>query len=424
MARDIELFKVHVAPFEMTEQRKQNQELNITEHKTRVTTLRSLPLVLFMELTQNCNLRCPMCRFGSKYTIDWNMPESIFRQLAEELFPYAHIVDLRGWGESTMLPNFGRFVADALAYRVHLRLVTNGQVNRRAVWDIMMRAHSSISISCDSADPRLFERLRAGGSVARLINTTRSIVEARERHCAPREAVKFLTTVSRDNLHDLVNIVELAASLDVGTVILHPLVTHLSDPSHLRQDLDGTAEAYDTVAERGRREGVIVQLDAAPDPALTLPEMVRRPPCMHPWSYAYVRYNGGVGFCDHMLGDDKYTLGSLKARSFQDIWNGEEWVAIRQAHLTGNIPDRFSPCRWTYAQRYIDFEHLVHPERKSGMVSTETRYKLIYRRDPSKVPAVPWTIEFGIDAGPTAENSAFVSVDYLATRLRESDSRR
>ncbi|MEV7655927.1 radical SAM protein [Streptomyces anulatus] len=427
MRSDSRLYEIGVEPFELTERRRINQELNIAEHRDGASELKSMPLVLFIELTQNCNLSCPMCRFGSKYTTEWNMSEEMYEKLADELFPTAHVVDLRGWGESTMLPGFGRFVELSLRHRVQLRLVTNGMVNRRPVWDMMMRAHAAINISCDAADPELFKKLRAGGTVERLANTTRSLVEARDKHGAPRDSVKFITTVSRDNLQDLVNVVELAARLDVERVILHPLVTHLDDSSGLHHDLDGTAEAYTAAAERGRREGVVVQLDAAPDPALALPDMVRRPACMHPWSYAYVRYNGGVGFCDHMLGDDQYTLGSLQHSSFPEIWNGADWVGIRKAHLTGDIPDRFSPCRWTYGQRYIDFEHTVHPDRAAGMVSTETHDTLIQRRDPKLFPTVPWSPDLAGDAAPATGGDPYIPVEYLGTRLRameQSDAQR
>lgn len=75
-----------------------------------------------------------MCRFGEKYDPALNMDEQMSDRLAAELFPYAHLVDLRGWGESTMLSRFGDMVLRALEHRVRIRVVTNGQINRPAVW--------------------------------------------------------------------------------------------------------------------------------------------------------------------------------------------------------------------------------------------------------------------------------------------------
>jgi MoaA/NifB/PqqE/SkfB family radical SAM enzyme len=380
--------------------------------------LKSKPLALFIELTQNCNLRCPMCRYGEKYRSDWNLPEKFFDELAEQLFPSAHLVDLRGWGESTMLPHFGRFVARALSFRVRLLLVTNGQINRPPVWDAMMRGHGMVTISCDAGTPELFAKLRAGGTLERLMRTVRTLVAARDHYGAPAEHVRFNVVASRDNLGELVTIVRLAASLGVVRIIIHPLVTHLSDPSHLRHDLELAQRAYADAADAGREEGVVVQLGAAPDPSLAIPEMVRQPPCMHPWSYAYIRHNAKVGFCDHLIGDDRYTLGSLHENSFDEIWNGPAWVGLRQDHLAANIPDRFAPCRYTYAQRYVDFEQMVHPGRVAGMVTNLTHADVTFQRDPQLIRAVPWLPEMGEGEAGQASGEILIPAESLAARAR------
>lgn len=381
-----------VNTYQETDARAANRALNTTEYQQRRTRLTSRPLAIFLELTQNCNLSCPMCRFGEKYNPAWNMPMEMFERIADELFDTAVLVDLRGWGESTILKNFDRFVDITLRHRPQLRLVTNAQVNRPDVWETLMAAHSTITVSCDAADPELFARLRRGGTVDRLRRTVATIVAARDRYQAPRESVLFNSVVSLDNLHDLCNLVDLAADLDLPRVVLHPIVGPLDDPANLRNDLAGTERAYAQAAERARERGIVLQAGAAPDPALAIVDRVRQPPCIHPWSYAYVNYNGGVGFCDHLIGNPQFVLGSLKDHSFEEIWNGDEWAALRGSHLTGDIEDRFAPCRYSYAQRYVDFEDRVYPDRARLIVSTEHDLALTARRDPATVPAVPWIV--------------------------------
>ena len=218
-------------------------------------------------------------------------------------------------------------------------------------------------------------------------------MEARDRHQVPRDHVNFNVVASIDNLDELA------------------VVVHVDDPSHLRQDLERTRTAYAEAAEAGRELGVIVQLGAAPDPSLALPEMVRKPACMHPWSYAYIRYNGAVGFCDHLIGNDEFTLGSLRENTFEEIWNGEAWQSLRRAHLQGEIPDAFSPCRYSYAQRYVDFEYLVHPDRAQMIVSSATHAEVTRYRDPRQVPAVPFSSE--------SASQVLVPTAMLSERLRQ-----
>lgn len=201
--------------FQDTPERRRNRALNAAEFRASRTELDSRPLALFVELTQNCNLECPMCRSAQRYDARFNLSLDTFRDLAAELFPTAHVVDLRGWGESMMLPWFAEVVDIALEHRPQLRLVTNGQVNRAPVWDTLMAAHALVVVSCDAATPELFRRLRGGGRLPRLVETVRELVRARDRHGAPERNVELLTVVSRDNLAELPAIVQLAADLGV-----------------------------------------------------------------------------------------------------------------------------------------------------------------------------------------------------------------
>jgi MoaA/NifB/PqqE/SkfB family radical SAM enzyme len=281
-------------------------------------------------------------------------------------------VDLRGWGESTMLPWFSDVIDVALAYRPQLRLVTNGQVNRTPVWDKLMRAHAMVVVSCDAATPELFTRLRGGGRLPRLKETVRELVRLRDEYGVPDRNVELISIASPDNLAELPAIIDLAAELDVRKVTVNPIQTQVDACNHLRRDLPGASAAYAAAAARARETGVLMQLGAAPDSALAVPGMPKSHPCMHPWSYAYVDYAGRAGFCDHLIGNDNFTFESLADRSFEEIWNGPEWQALRRQHAAGEISDRFFPCRWCFKNRYVDFEDRVNPAYRSRIVSTET----------------------------------------------------
>jgi len=58
--------------------------------------------------------------------------------------------------------------------------------------------------------------------------------------------------------------------------------------------------------------------------------MVKQAPCMHPWSYAYINHAGGVGFCDHLIGEPGHMFASVQDRSFDEIWNGPDFVELRR----------------------------------------------------------------------------------------------
>jgi MoaA/NifB/PqqE/SkfB family radical SAM enzyme len=365
-----------VQTYEVNEVRLANRTLNNHEFEQRRTVLRSLPLVLFLELTKNCNLFCPMCRPRQKFDAGLNMPFELFERIADELFSTAMMVDLRGWGESAMLKNFDRFIRLASSYRPQLRLVTNAQIDRKQVWDLLMAAHGIVVVSCDAASDDLFAKLRAGGTLQRLKRCVTNLVRSRDEHGAPRESVLLTAVASPHNLHELDELVSLTAQLDLPKIIFFPV-----QDNHGTWAMDANEDeieaAYRRAFDRGRQEGVTVQLGAAPTEGLAMPALVKQVPCMHPWSYAYVDYRGWLGFCDHLIGESKYVFDSLYRRSFDEIWNGPDFQQLRGAHAAGDIPDRFHDCRWCYRQRYVDFEDKFYAGYGPRRVATDARSILL-----------------------------------------------
>ena len=59
----------------------ENIRTNHEEFKNGEIHLKSRPTVLFIELTQNCNLHCRMCRASAGYQKDLNMDRNIFNRL-------------------------------------------------------------------------------------------------------------------------------------------------------------------------------------------------------------------------------------------------------------------------------------------------------------------------------------------------------
>lgn len=361
--------------------RKNNRVLNISEFQRGEIELRSLPVALFIELTQNCNLSCPYCRSGLQYDPALNMSLPLFRQVAEELFPLASLVDLRGWGESTILKSFKEMVSIATAYGPQIRLVTNAMNPDESIWDQLMAHSAMVAISCDSADPHLFAQLRAGGDLQRLCTTVKTITRLRDQYRVPTDHVYFTTVVSLPNVKNLSQLVQMACDLGLTKLILFPIGIEPSHPWHLRHDLEATRKGLIDAHETANDLGITLQLGAALDDSLCLIEDVKTL-CMHPWAYATIDYAGRVGFCDHLVGNSRHTFGSLTKKKFGEIWNGEEFKLLRATHLSKSFPDRFSPCRWCHKMRYVDFEDIMYPTYSELVVSNRTRPQLYEQGAP------------------------------------------
>ena len=116
---------ISAATVSFPQARERNRIRNSEEYRKGKLVLRSLPRYLLMELTKGCNLQCEMCRSHRIGINSSRMDDTLFRRVAEELFPTSELVDLRGWGESLLLPDIVELIRYTRSFACDIRFVTN-----------------------------------------------------------------------------------------------------------------------------------------------------------------------------------------------------------------------------------------------------------------------------------------------------------
>jgi len=353
-----------------TSAREANRSLNLTEYREGAIKLNSRPRFLIIELTQTCNLRCPMCRQDQSATAGRNMTAKLFEQVAKELFTLAEMVDLRGWGESLILPDIISRIETTAHYGVKIRFVSNLSFNRPEVLHTVAQYGCYVAVSVDAADKELFRILRGGAKLEQVASNLDLLANEYCKRFGNTDRLHITTTVQGPALQDLPNIIDFAAAHGVTEVRLFTVTVEPGSPLEIdsrRAEVDcALRETVSRAKRRGVRLTAGTRLGSMPENSPDVPA------CIHPWAYAYVSYAGAVGFCDHLIGiaGEPFHIGHLKSSTFDEIWNGEAWQALRQEHLGKRNPNapRFKECAWCYTNRYIDFEHYFDPNAEQRII--------------------------------------------------------
>ena len=328
--------------------RDENQRLNASEYEQGATVLQSRPQFLVIELTHGCNLACPMCRAAAISTTQSRMERSHFDQIAEELFATANIVDLRGWGESLILPDITDFITCAAAAGCRIRFVSNLSFHRPAVLDCLVHHNALLTCSLDTADPEVLTRLRKGARMSAILANLRYLAGAYR----DPNALSVLCTLQTPALASLPQLPEILD--DVGVRHLH--FASVSS-KNLQIGLDvSSAFARNQVQqtlEACRRYSIAVTLTTSL-PGFPVQAMPR---CMRPWTTMHVSVDGRIGYCDHLVGPfaESQLLGHIAA-GVLNVWNGEAWQQVRSRH---NLKTpQFKKCVKCYREKGSDFEPL------------------------------------------------------------------
>ncbi len=300
------------------------------------------------------------------------MPDDILNKVAEQLFAYAEVVDLRGFGESA-LDNRLLAQVDALnAAGVKTKIITNLAPRSPEWWIDFGRRDILIGISLEAASPELYETTRRGAKHSTFLANLAALRAGQEQRGASDD-IYFNVTVSDETIDEVSPLVELAADHGVPLITLNPIF-HEAPEGGLRIGVSPpkVARLNNTLRqarELADRRGVELRVGA--NLAMGCSALGGYEQCIHPWSYVYIRYDGGIGFCDHLTTHDAAIFGSLADSDFMTVWNGPDYRRLRDDHGRRDF-DRLTglglECDWCYRNRFTDGEYLIEPGKELAVL--------------------------------------------------------
>ena len=352
--------------------RDRNSALNLAEYRSGMERLNSKPQYVMVELTQGCNLSCPMCRPETLPYKGRTMSLDLFEKIADSVFATAAMIDLRGWGESLLLPHIDYCVERAVRSGAEVRFVTNLTM-KAPPFDLLAGAACHVAVSVDAVDHETYAMLRRGADFDRLKSNLEALVKAYRLHGAPADRIVLTCTVTKPGLASLPDLAAFAIEMGVPEVRLFEVFAEKGSALSLSGADEEVDAALVAMRESVRDKAIKIVIGSRLG---TMPlRNVGEAACLHPWAYILFAYDGGVGFCDHLNGPDgaDYILGSLHESNLEDIWNGPAWRQLRREHLgeRRSNADNFRECAWCYKHRLVDFEHMFSPDMSQTLLTSK-----------------------------------------------------
>jgi len=305
------------------------------------------PAVLYLEATASCNLRCPMC----PTTI--GLPRAPYRtkmfdmeilQKLEHLLPKVVRCFLSGGGEPLLHPRFFDMVALLKRRGLEVQFNSNATLvdeeNSRRILDSGV---DTISFSVDGASRETYESIRTPADFEKTVANIRRLSRMKKDAGSDRPFINMQFTLMDANAHEILQAVEMAASLGLNHLVIEPLTpVYCFDPEYEEfykahaVDADRVTPALREAEARAEELGLVFSshyLFAADHP---------EPParCIQPWLTLGVRVDGRVFACCGTI----EPMGDLAGRSFEQVWNGDEYRALRRRLSKGRFPDFCRHC--------------------------------------------------------------------------------
>lgn len=404
------------------------------------------PLLLWLESTARCNLRCSKCGHasdppGSARILPRNLPDAVVDE-ADAYFAAAVKVRTSGYGEMFLYSRLRSLLERIKRYECWAEGTTNGVVIDRSEVDWLVElGYDQLVFSIDGAEASTMQRLR-GADINKIWDILRYIRDRKEQTGSFKPQIVVGFVGQADNLHELPDLVRKLADLNISFLAVNTL--------HYKKYVPGSGDIYaelyrdyslahlerprvEALIEEGRRlaaqagigYGVYIDLDrvyregglnaveeeAEDEPggelvhiaAQKVPAPVEAPAlepfyCVYPWSSMYVTARGSTSVCCSMDGDVGTVLNS---GDLDRVWNGQTLREVRQAIAKGEVHPVCGYCvtRKRYTSSFVDLDAV-----KAALAQQE---------DPA--------IRAGIAAAETPAEPVFGYFDLPEVRARSQD---
>lgn len=317
---------------------------------------------------EDCNLKCIMCEEHSPYSsfienlyketgikrrrMDFTTVEQIFEQAASlgvrEIIPST-------MGEPLLYKQFDQIFDLAKQHNIKINLTTNGTFPKKSVldWAKLIVPHTSdIKISWNGATEDTSAKIMLGLAFAKAIENVKEFIAYRDLYFNETGVfcrVTLQLTFMQNNMHELVDIVKLAASLGVDRVKGHQLWDHFDEIKSLsmRATEESVAEwntyvkeahsAADTYRKPNGEKVLLENVIPIEDSEIT--EVPIDYECPFLTQELWISATGKISPCcapDNLrqsLGD----FGNIKDYSIEEVLNSERYLDLVANYKTKEV---------------------------------------------------------------------------------------
>jgi len=276
------------------------------------------PISMAIEPTTSCNLRCPECPSGLRqFTRPIGMLEPVFfKKTIDEVYQQLIYLTFYFQGEPYLNPNFLDMVKYASDKKIYTSTSTNAHyLNKEQAKKTVESKLDRLIISIDGTTQETYEQYRIGGTLQKVIEGTKNIIEAKKELKSNLPHIVFQFLVVKPNEHQLEDVKKLAHNLGVDEVVFktaqvydfesgNPLIPDNIKYSRYKKNSDGTYSIKNKLLNQ----------------------------CWRMWSSCVVTWDGVVVPCCFDK-DAKHQLGDLKKESFKELWKLDKYQNFRQSIL-------------------------------------------------------------------------------------------
>lgn len=293
----------------------------ILEYKRKKVKISNNPLLLWIEPTNKCNLKCIMCPNQSIPDemlgfMDWDL----FVKIINEIKDYVPTIYLLLAGESLLHKDVYKMIRYAADNKIRVLLNTNGTtlINRDNRQRLLESGVAHITFAFDGYNKRTYENIRVGAKYEIVLN---GILEFLKEKKEKNKKYPYIAI----------------ANLEVGN---EQYIDKKKEKKEFIRSFDGLKVDEFIVKTPNTWGGTFAECDEFNHHEFNNANFY---PCSHLWSTMSICWDGTVVPCCFDF-FKTYVLGDVNKSTLKEIWNGKPMLELRSSMLDGTYKSMNKLC--------------------------------------------------------------------------------
>jgi len=291
----------------------------------------NMPLHMQFELTNYCNLRCPVCPSGIRAVKrkPQSMDVDLFGRVIDEVGPYLLTASLWAWGEPLLHPELQKILRAVRKHKIATLLSTNGQYlnDERVIEALTHEPPTHLIVAIDGLTDETNSKFRVGAKLKPILSGVRRIAEIKKKRKQQFPILHMRFIVMKHNQHEVPQMIEFAKTnhFDMLTVrTLSIIDSESTDQTHrnlVPERLEFQAYDYNLGKRFERRDFI----------------------CQEPFWFPTVFVDGTLVACEQDY-NAQQSLGVISENvSFKDLWFSRHAAMVRK--IIRDNPKSLSFCQ-------------------------------------------------------------------------------
>ena len=277
------------------------------------SNLSCMPVKLWIESTNHCNLRCVMCPSRSdRVTKRGFMELSLFKKIIDESAESVYSVNLHHRGEPLLHKDLPEMIQYCKKKGIYTQIHTNGTLLTRSLSRAILESGLDlISFSMDGYDKRSYESIRAGANFEKTLENIRGFVSQRNETGGkkPEVLLEFIDFFKGDPVK-ISKMKAYAKAVKVDRLII-------------KSPHNWAGSFFQDNKKKSRRT------------------MSLWPACTFPWYALTILWDGTVVACPQDF-YGKTAVGNVRDKTLKECWNHPLHIQLRNVLKKKEVSAR--PC--------------------------------------------------------------------------------